>query len=112
MNVKLTTATISVPVLGVRTEGTTDKRLIDSGSTSVEATYSISENTASASELGMQIMSREDLRQSLRDFEKKYDISSEEFYELWQNGSSPIEGIDKLRWAAFWEAWIGQYMAR
>jgi hypothetical protein len=56
------------------------------------------------------IMTREEVRRELLALEQKYGMTSEAFYNLWQAGKSPIEGVDKLRWAAFWEAWQAHYL--
>lgn len=66
--------------------------------------------TASEAEMVVRIMTGEEVRRELCALEQKYGMTSEAFYNLWQAGKSPIEGVDKLRWAAFWEAWRGHYL--
>lgn len=56
-------------------------------------------------------MTRDEVKSKLKEFEKKYQIDSERFYELWISGEAP-EGVDTLIWVALWEAWEGLYQLR
>lgn len=46
----------------------------------------------------------DEINEKLQEYERKYDVDSERFYELWKAGEAPIDGIDKLRWVAFRES--------
>lgn len=63
------------------------------------------------SEEEMDVITHEGLRLELSMLEEKYGMISEDFYKLWQRGNSPIEGVDKLRWVVFWEAWYAGEVA-
>jgi len=65
--------------------------------------------TASETEMVVHIMAREEIRRELYALEQKYGMTSKGFYDLWQAGKSPVVGIDRLRWVAFWEAWRDRY---
>ena len=67
------------------------------------------ELTTSEAETIVHIMTREEVHRELCALEQKYGMTSKAFYDLWQAGKSPVVGIDKLRWAAFWEAWRQRY---
>ena len=55
-------------------------------------------------ENGMLIMTLGEIDCELQAFEQKHSISSQDFYNLWRAGKSPVHGTDKIRWVAFWEA--------
>lgn len=78
--------------------------------TTLQPALAEAELTASEAEMVVHIMTGEEVRRELRALEQKYGMTSKAFYNLWQAGKSPIEGVDKLRWAAFWEAWRGHYL--
>jgi hypothetical protein len=69
-----------------------------------------SASTASEHETIPAIMTREELVRDLWMLERKFGMTSEVFYALWQTGQAPIHGIDALRWAALWEAWRERYL--
>ncbi len=55
------------------------------------------------------IMSREKLMTILNQFEQKYGMGSQEFYDKWLAGKAP-DMIDTLKWVVFWEAWHAHYL--
>lgn len=77
--------------------------------TTLQPTITEAEFTASENEMVVHIMTREEIRRELCVLEQKYGMTSKNFYDLWQAGKSLVVGIDKLRWAAFWEAWRDRY---
>jgi hypothetical protein len=51
------------------------------------------------------ILTREEIRQTLVEFEQKYQMPSREFYQRWREGK--MHGIDIMKWAVLWEMWEG-----
>lgn len=68
-----------------------------------------SESTESKLDQLIPIMTREELYQTLLEFEQKYCMSSKEFYNLWLTGKAPHR-IDSLKWVVLWEAWDKGYL--
>lgn len=54
--------------------------------------------------LTLREVTREEVRQMMRELEIKYGLGSGAFYELWKQDQSPIHGIDELRWLSYYEA--------
>ena len=50
------------------------------------------------------LISRDGLENILLEFEKKYKISSKEFYSKWEQGEV-IDSFDSLKWASLYELW-------
>lgn len=55
------------------------------------------------------LISRDDVKNRLLKFEKKYKISSEEFYSKWKQGEA-IDSFDSLKWASLYELWEEDYL--
>lgn len=54
------------------------------------------------------IISRNDIENKLRAFEKKYNKSSNKFYSDWKQGKA-IDNLDTLKWATYYEMWQNKY---
>ena len=55
------------------------------------------------------ILTRNDVENILREFEKKYSISSEEFYSKWRRGQV-VDSLDSLKWATIYETFKEGYI--
>ena len=55
------------------------------------------------------LITRDDVENRLREFQKKYKISSEEFYSKWKQGEV-IDSFDSLKWASLYELWEEDYL--
>jgi len=92
-----------------RTVTTASPRIPVAQTTTLQPALTKAEPTASEDQRVVHIMTREEVRGELRALEQKYGMTSKAFYDLWQAGKSPVVGIDRLRWVAFWEAWRERY---
>lgn len=62
--------------------------------------------TTSGAEQVIRDMTPDEIKRALNELERKYNMSSKDFYTSWKKGEAPdIEGIDKIRWITLWEAW-------
>lgn len=82
---------------------------VSSDSTVLSDTGLVTGSTSSDEEIILPIMNREELSKKLREFENKYKVSSQTFYELWEQGNAP-EGFETMTWIVLWEAWRDHYM--
>ena len=55
------------------------------------------------------VATRDEVRSRLVELEKRYGMTSVEFYDLWQSGNAP-DSIETLVWVALWEAWRENYL--
>lgn len=55
------------------------------------------------------LISRDDVKNRLLEFEEKYQISSKEFYSKWKRGEA-IDSFDSLKWASLYELWEEDYL--
>jgi hypothetical protein len=55
------------------------------------------------------IVTRDDLKKSLLELEKKYDMSSEKFYSDYKQGKAE-DNFDSLKWAILYELWMQKYL--
>jgi len=92
-----------------RVVSTGSARIPVAQTTTLQPAITEAELTASETEKVVHIMAREEIRRELYALEQKYGMTSKGFYDLWQAGKSPVVGIDRLRWVAFWEAWRDRY---
>jgi hypothetical protein len=92
-----------------RVVSTASPRIPVAQTTTLQPAITEAELTASETEMVVRIMTREEVRRELYALEQKYGMTSKDFYDLWQAGKSPVVGIDRLRWVAFWEAWRDRY---
>ncbi|KAB2942682.1 MAG: hypothetical protein MPEBLZ_04022 [Candidatus Methanoperedens nitroreducens] len=54
------------------------------------------------------IITRNDIRNKLLAFEKKYNKTSDKFYSDWKQGKA-IDNLDTLKWATYYEMWKQKY---
>ncbi len=54
------------------------------------------------------IISRNDIKNRLLAYEKKYNKSSDKFYSDWKQGKA-IDNLDTLKWATYYEMWKEKY---
>ena len=102
------TKIINFGIHGTKVYTATDSTLIKKiglTTTTLQPFIDETEWTTSEAETLVEIMTREEIARNLQALEQKYGIPSEDFYNRWQAGKSPVEGIDKLRWVVLWEAW-------
>lgn len=55
------------------------------------------------------ILTRNDVENVLREFEKEYGIGSEEFYSKWRQGQV-VDSLDSLKWATIYETFKEGYI--
>lgn len=56
-----------------------------------------------------ELVSRDDMKKSLLEFEKKYNTTSEKFYSDYKQGKA-VDNLDTLKWAILYELWIQKYL--
>ena len=115
LNEAQTTAAGNTTTTVTSTSGKTSTKAspdwLEASASSTSVPYGIeSVHTSSEEERGVEVRTRRELSDALHAFELKHGMSSAEFFRLWQNGTSPIAGIEKLRWVAFYQAWRERYL--
>ncbi len=56
-----------------------------------------------------EIVTRDDVKKSLLELEKKYGMSSEKFYSDYKQGKAE-DSFDSLKWAILYELWMQKYL--
>ena len=55
------------------------------------------------------IITRNEIKNKLIEFENKYDIDSKKFYSQWKEGKV-VDSLDSLKWATLYELWEEDYL--
>lgn len=56
-----------------------------------------------------EIVTRDDMKKSLLELEKKYSMTSEKFYSDYKQGKAE-DNFDSLKWAILYELWMQKYL--
>ena len=78
------------------------------GGTAVSTTP-IRGESADPAQIMVPVMSPDELRNRLLEFEQKYEMSSESFYRRWKAGQAS-DVHDAMRWAMLYELWRDRYL--